>query len=303
MLAPRRFLPPLAALRALEALDRLGSMTAVAAELSLTQSAVSRQLQGLEEQLGQRLIDRRGRGVQLTPAATLYAAEVRKALGMIAQAGLRLQLPQEGTGALNLALLPSFGMRWLVPRLPDFTRRFPEVTLNLSSRLSRVNFASEPFDAAIVFGRDFGADVGALLLQHETVIAVASPDLLPDGPPRQAEALLSLPLLHIQTRPEAWRDWFAHHGVTRPHVPGMVHDQFTTISQAALHGLGVALLPQYLAQQDLASGRLVPAFGAAIPSPGAYYLIWPRDRPAVPALAPFRDWLAGMSDESDMLPR
>ena len=134
-------LPPLPALRALEALDRLGSATAVAQELNLTQSAVSRQLKTLEEQLGVALFLRENRALRLTPQARRFAGAVRESLGKLTEAAMALRLDPTG-GALNLAILPSFGMRWLVPRLPDFTSRHPEVTLNMTTRLRPFPLAS-----------------------------------------------------------------------------------------------------------------------------------------------------------------
>jgi DNA-binding transcriptional LysR family regulator len=304
MLAPRRYLPSITALRALEALDRLGSATAAAAELNLTQSAVSRQLQTLEEQLGATLIRRSGRRMQLTPGASDYVAEVRQALQGIAQAGLRLHATPAGVGTVSLAILPTFGMRWLVPRLPEFTRRHPEVTVNLSTCLTRVIFETEGFDAAIFFGTTPPPDTHALRLRSESVIAVCAPELLAQDPLGTAQDILRLPLLHIQTRPDAWGEWLARHGIdTRGRQGGMVYDQFSTITQAALHGLGVALLPDYLAEQDLATGRLVPAWGGAVESAGAYHLIWPRTRAASPALIAFRDWMATQAEDGDSLPR
>lgn len=303
MLAPRRYLPSLAALRALEALDRLGSATAAAAELNLTQSAVSRQLQGLEDQLGVQLIRRSGRRMHLTAAASDYVAEVRAALQQITQAGLRLHATPQGAGSVSLAILPTFGMRWLVPRLPEFTRRHPEVTVNLSTCLRGVNFDAEPYDAAIFFGETPPADCHALRLRTESVIAVCAPELLSGSELAAAQEILSLPLLHIQTRPDAWAEWLAHHGIAARGQSGMVYDQFNTITQAALHGLGVALLPDYLAEQDLATGRLIPAWGGAVESAGAYHLVWPKARAASPALIAFRDWMATQAEDGDSLPR
>ncbi|MFD1508219.1 LysR substrate-binding domain-containing protein [Lacimonas salitolerans] len=306
MLAPRRYLPSLTALRALEALDRLGSVTAAAEELSLTQSAVSRQLQALEDQLGAALIRRSGRRLHLTPGASDYVAEVRAALQQIAQAGLRLHATPEGSGTISLAILPTFGMRWLVPRLPDFTRRHPGVTVNLSSCLSRVNFDVEPYDAAIFFGAAPPPDCHALRLRNESVVAVCAPALLAQTPLASAQDILRLPLLHIQTRPDAWAEWLARHHIGargRGGQGGMVYDQFSTITQAALHGLGVALLPDYLAEQDLATGRLVPVWGGPVESAGAYHLVWPKSRPASPALIAFRDWMATQAEDGDSLPR
>lgn len=295
MIAPRRFLPSIASLRAIEALDRLGSASAVADELSLTQSAISRQLQALERQIGIELILRDSKRLSLTDAARDYAAEVRQALNQIAQASLRLQTTPLG-GALNLAILPTFGMRWLMPRLPDFSRLHPDVTINMATRLEPFNFTTEPFEAALHYGTAIWSGAEHLLLENEQIIAVCAPELA-------RNTLQNLPLLHIQSRPLAWQHWFEHHGIQSGDHSGTMYDQFSTITQAALHGLGVALMPDYLVEQDLATGRLVAPFGPAIEAQGAYYLVWPRSKSRDPALRLFRDWLATQAQPEDSLPR
>jgi DNA-binding transcriptional LysR family regulator len=303
MIAPRRFLPSIASLRALEALDRLGSASAVADELALTQSAVSRQLQALERQMGADLILREKKRLSLTPAAQNYAAEIRQALTQIAQASLRLQVSPVG-GTLNLAILPTFGMRWLMPRLPDFAGRHPDVTINMATQLVPFNFATRNFDAAIHYGQADWPGTERLLLKSEHVRAVCAPGLLAAKTVNKASDVLNLPLLHIQTRPKAWQDWLEHHAVQiSDALPGTMYDQFSTITQAALHGLGVALLPDYLVEQDLAAGRLVPAFGPAVEAQGAYYLVWPREKSRDPSLRLFCDWLADQAQPEDTLPR
>jgi DNA-binding transcriptional LysR family regulator len=302
MIAPRRFLPSVPALQALEAVDRLGSATAAAEELSLTQSAVSRQMQALEAQLGVTLLSRARRQLELTPAGTRYAADIRAALQQIAQASLNLQ-SDPGGGAVNLAILPSFGMRWLVPRLPRFAAAHPEVTINMTTRLEQFNFASQPFDAAITFGDGKWPGTRRLHLADETVVPVAHPALLAGKDIRAAQDLLRLPLLHIQTRPRAWPQWFTANGVESTTITGTYYDQFTTIIQAALHGLGVALLPDYLIGADLSEGRLAIAVGGPTRSAGAYWLVWPEDKDADKGLCRFRDWLAVEMENEDMLPR
>lgn len=303
MIAPRRILPSIASLRALEALDRLGSASAVAEELALTQSAVSRQLQTLETRMGVDLVQRDRKRLSLTPAAQSYVAEIRQALNQIARAALRLQVAPLG-GTLHLAILPTFGMRWLMPRLPDFARLHPDVTINMSTRLRPFNFATEPFDAAIHFGYPDWPGTDHVLLRHEQVVPVCAPALFPDGPPPDAGALRSMPLLHIQTRPQAWADWFARMGVAvAGPLPGTMYDQFSTITQAALHGLGIALMPDYLVEQELATGRLLALHDRPVEAGGAYYLVWPQARTRDPALRLFRDWLAGQAQPEDPLPR
>lgn len=301
MTLSRRLVPSLPGLRALESLDRLGSATAVAEELSLTQSAVSRQLQTLEAQLGVALLVRARQRIILTEPARAYAAQVRAALDQITNASLQLQVAPT-SGGLTLAIQPTFAMRWLVPRLPDFAHRHPDVAISMATRLDPPDFARDGFDAAIRFGNGAWPGMYRLLLQREEVLPVCAPALAPVG---TRDALLSMPLLHIRTRPEGWATWFAEQGEAGVHIPGggTVLDQHATIHQAALHGLGVALLPDYLVREDLATGRLVLACAARPVSLGGNYLTWPETPPPGPAMIAFRDWLAEQAEGGDGLPR
>lgn len=288
---PRRYLPSLASLTALEAVERLGSASAAAEELSLTQGAVSRQLQLIEAQMGVALVARDGRRLGLTPAARDYVVEVRKALKMLADASLTLRANPAG-GALNLAILPAFGMHWLAPRLGRFAAAHPEVTVNLSTRLRPFDFAATAFDAAIHYGREDWPGAAFLKLMDEEIVAVAAPGLLREAL-RGAGEVMDLPLLQLESRTGDWGRWLAHHGVAGQRPAAMLFDQFATMAQAAVHGLGLALLPTFLAEPELALGRLVPVFGGPMPAAGAYWLVWPAARPERAPLASFRQWLAG----------
>lgn len=293
MSLPRRYLPSISALLAFEAVARLGSATQAAAELSLTQSAVSRQLKLLEEQMGVALLIREGRGLVLTPKGAAYVREVRSILQRLAQAAVSVQTGTGG-GPLNLAILPAFGMHWLAPRLRDFARKHPEVTVNLSTRLAPFDFRLSGFDAAIHFGREDWPEVNYLPLLPETVVPVCAPSLIP-APLTRARDILQYDLLHLDTRPRGWARWLRALGEEREPPPGMVFDQFSTMAQAAIHGLGIALLPTFSAEPYLADGQLVLASEQTSQSIGSYYLVWPQDRPEPPALASFRSWLQGQS--------
>jgi len=294
MILPRRLLPPLPALLALEAVERLGTVSAAAAELSLTQGAVSRALQGLEGQLGVALFIRERQRLRLTPAAQDYVRQVRVHLSGLVQASVRLRT-NPGGGALTLAILPAFGVHWLAPRLPDFTRAHPGVTVNLSTRLGLFDFAQEGFDAAIHFGRADWPGAEHLLLMEEEVLPVCAPQLLPVALP-SATGLVDLPMLQLESRPGAWSRYLAQQGVTAgPRAAAMMFDQFATMTQAAIHGLGVALLPLFLIEAPLRDGRLVPAWPHKARGLGSYYLVWPKDVPPRAALVAFRDWIAGQT--------
>ncbi|GGE01354.1 hypothetical protein GCM10011390_20280 [Aureimonas endophytica] len=142
MQTPRRLLPSIGLLSAFEASARTGSFTAAARELNLTQSAISRQIRALEEQLGVELFLRERQTVRLTPAGEAYARDIREALRRISAASLNLRANPFG-GTLNLAILPTFGTRWLAPRLPDFLARHPGITINLATRLVEADAAPD----------------------------------------------------------------------------------------------------------------------------------------------------------------
>lgn len=288
MFAPRRYLPSIPALLAFEAAARLGSATAAAQELSLTQSAISRQIKTLEDQLSAPLFARQGRSLVLTPVGRTYLGHVRDVLNRLGSASVAAGANPQG-GALNLAILPAFGMHWLAPRLADFAQTHPEVTINLSTRLAPFDFRTEPFDAAIHFGRKDWPGAAYLPLMPEKVVAVAAPHLL--GAQSSPSALRDMALLHLDSRPLAWARWFAAHDLNAPDSTGMVFDQFSTMAQAAIHGLGVALLPTFVAAAHLKSGALVPAAHGMDKSVGDYYLVWPVARSRPPSLSSFCRWI------------
>jgi LysR family glycine cleavage system transcriptional activator len=294
MSTPRSFLPSTALLSAFEAAARLGSITAAAQELNFTQSAVSRQIKALEEQLQARLFVRENQSIRITPAGEVYAREIGDALRRIRAASLNIRA-NPGGGTLNLAILPTFGSRWLAPRLPKFFALHPGVTLNMTTRLSYFEFRMESFDAAIHFGQPYWPEADLALLRSEEVLPVCSPQLKKRAHFRAPDDLKKEVLLHLSTRPDAWEQWFALHGASRGAVPGMLFDQFATIAQTTMSGVGVALLPTFLIRDELDSGRLVPAFDLPMPSAGRYYLAWPPERALHPPLKAFREWLIAES--------
>ncbi|CUH64485.1 Gcv operon activator [Thalassovita gelatinovora] len=289
MIAPRRFLPSINSLLALEAVDRLGTATAAAQELALTHSAVSRQLKVLEEQIGVSMFVRDGKVLRLTPAGEAYAYSVRNLLQNLARASLKLKATG-GRRSLNIAILPAFGMHWLTPRLRAFTKLYPDIQINQSTRLTQLDFERENFDAALHFGTEDWIGVNYLPLASERVIAVCAPDFT-DHLPLPPERLRDLPLLHLDSRPGAWEAWFASHGFEADQLRGMLFDQFTTLAEAAALGFGVALLPEFLARTELSRGRLVPASSGYIDVEGTYYLVWPKSSDTSDALTKLIDWI------------
>ena len=257
---------------AFEAAARHQSFTAAAAELHLTQSAVSRQIRALEDRLGAELFVRERQTVRLTAAGQAYAQEIRGSL---------------------MRILPTFGTRWLAPRLPQFFSEQPGITINLTTRLSQFDFQLEAVDAAIHFGQPHWPGAELAFLMSETVVPACSAAMWAQHQFSQPRDLIKAPLLHLASRPDAWRRWFEHQGCRVAETPGMLLDQFATAAQAATAGVGIALLPKFLIERELANGDLVHALPGCpeMESAERYYLAWPSSRTDYPPLQVFRDWL------------
>jgi LysR family transcriptional regulator, glycine cleavage system transcriptional activator len=288
----RRFLPSLSQLIAFEAVMRHRSVTAAADELHLTQSTVSRMVASLERQLGKPLFTRDRKRLTPTPEAVTYAASVTQGLDVIQRASMGL-IANPGGGALSLSVLPTFATRWLAPRIGQFLSDNPGVSINLSTKIQRFSFAGEAFDAVIYFGQPDWPDAHHLKLFDERLTACASPALLAQNPVQTLADMAGLPLLQLETRATGWAAWFRAQGGTPPVVAGMVMDQFSMMIQAAIAGLGVALLPRYLAEPEILDGRLLPLLRPAVPGDGAYWLAWPERRDQDPAFRRFRHWIDG----------
>ncbi|MFT6458567.1 LysR substrate-binding domain-containing protein [Pseudophaeobacter arcticus] len=289
MIAPRRFLPSISSLLALEAVDRLGSASAAAEDLNLTQSAISRQLKQLEQQMEVDLIARDQMRMQLTPGGANYAKEARAILSRLAQASIKLRANPDG-GSLNLSILASFGLHWLAPRLKDFVGQHPGITVNLQTHNLPFSFAAGTAQAAIHYGTRDWPGVEYLPLMPKHVLPVCAPGLL-SVPLSEPVELLSYPLLHLETHPDCWEQWFALHDVAAVRLQGMLFDQSSAMTQAAVHGLGIALLPTFLAESEIAAGRLQLAITGAPITLGEYFLVWPPDHADDYPLIQFRNWL------------
>lgn len=286
----RRLLPSTSALAAFDAVARHESFSAAAEELSLTQGAVSRQIATLEEQLGTALFDRTSRHVVLSDAGRAYLKAVGPALASIRAASLQVMSQMRGT-TLNLAFLPTFGTRWLIPRIPRFVAKYPDIILNFATRIGQFDFDREGLDAAIHIGQPDWPNADSVFLMDETVAPVCSPAFLQRNPVQAPTDLLPLPLFHMASRSGAWDHWFKSLDMAAPVSPGMRFEQFSNVSQACIAGLGVALMPLFLIRAEIENGQLVVACPYTVKSPSSYYFVTPRARSSTPAVSAFRDWL------------
>ncbi|MGZ9811512.1 LysR substrate-binding domain-containing protein [Pseudoroseicyclus sp. H15] len=276
---------PLNALRAFEATMRHGQMGLAAAELGVTHSAVSRQVRGLEEVLGVRLFDGpRNRLVPSEAARALHPA-LQEGFDLI-EAGVARTLRQERQ-ALDVSCTSTLAMRWLIPRLVGFQVAHPEIEIRLTAADGPVDFATAPFDLAIRVGP--GPWPGAEVTEFfaDCCGPVASPDLLEGAETR--DQLLALPRLHTKTRLSAWSEWCRAKGWPEPGPEGRLFEHFYFMLEGARAGLGVAIAPEVLVREDLASGQLSAPFGFA--ETGRRYVV--LSRPGAPrAATTFTGWLA-----------
>jgi LysR family glycine cleavage system transcriptional activator len=280
-------------LSAFDAAARTGSFTAASAELQLTQGAISRQVSALESQLEVALFKRMGKTIQLTEEGKTYAEEIHRALQAIRNASLTA-MTSPMTGILNLAILPTFGTRWLMPRFPSFLAENPDITVNFVTRLSPFDFRSENLHAAIHYGSPDWPNTQSTFLMEEEVFPVCSPTFLADHPSDCPGQLAQLPLLQLASRAGAWERWFESFDIEPPVARGMVFEQLSIIAQAAVAGLGVALLPRFLIQSELERGELVVIVDRALQDSAGYYLVTPTEKSDYAPVVALRTWLLEM---------
>jgi LysR family transcriptional regulator, glycine cleavage system transcriptional activator len=298
----RQLLPSMTSLRVFESAARYLHFSDAADDLCLTQSAVSRQIRALEDFLGLQLFHRIRKRLRLTEAGATYLPQVRLCLSQLEAATLGLLSHQGNGGILNLAILPTFGTKWLIPRMAAFWEAHPHIVVNFVTRSVAFDFATDKLDAAIHFGDVARSGLAAYRLMGEEVVCTCAPTLGLSPGCAQISDLERHTLLQHTTRPNAWRDWFAAAGAAS--IDCMKGPRFEHISmaiQAAIAGIGVAVLPRFLIEDELAAGRLVLPFDIIVQSEHAYYLIHPEEKRDVPAVRAFRDWLLAES-RADGLP-
>lgn len=286
------------ALIAFESAARHQSFTRSADELALTPSAIGRQIAALEEYVGLPLFNRIKRRVSLTEVGEAYAKQVRENLDRIERDTLAVATRRGAKGILELAVIPTFATRWLIPRLPRFYAQHGHITLNLTTRAEPFLFTDTPFSAAIHFGNPVWPGAITQHLFGEEMVPVCSPHLLGGATSVTAAELARLPLIHQSARPDAWRQWLAQ---ARIHdsdcMGGQRYELFSMLVEAARAGLGVALVPRFFVLAELASNELVVPNEMSLLNDKGYYLVYPEAKQNAPLLQPFRQWLLSIARE------
>ena len=285
-------LPSIGALVAFESAARHGSFTRAAAELNLTQGAISRQIRQLEAQLGTALFRRIRQRVTLSDGGRAYLADVRQMLDALEVATQRAMAYADGANVLKLAVPPTFSASWLADRLPTFIAEHPGITINCAMRLPWFDYGTETFDCAIYSGPPTLPGLVAQPLIETEVVPVCSPGLRTANRVHAASALARVPLLHQTNQPAAWADWFTAAGVDPPaRLPGPRFEHIAMLTRAAVAGLGVALVPACLVEDELASGRLRALLPESPRNRLVFYLAVPETKQAQPAIRAFVDWI------------
>ncbi|WP_157976519.1 LysR family transcriptional regulator [Parahaliea mediterranea] len=291
-----RHLPSTQALLCFEAVAHSGSVTRASEQLNMTQSAVSRQINNLEELLGVALFERSRQRLWLNPAGASYLESVCGILEELRSATQRTR--RAASGQLCIGIEPALASAWLVPQLKHFYRSHPHVNVELMTDMDKLRSGKARWDLAVVYGEPAPGDGQCIALLQELLVAVASADLLAEGPPINDFAdVLNYPIVH-HTGPFSTSDsWLGHAGLVPRairEVPGPRMETFSLVQQCAEQGLGMAFLPTYFVAEALASARLQQAGTLRLATEQRYYLTVPCTRHN-PTVALFSDWLQSLA--------
>ncbi len=282
-------LPSMKALRALEAVARLGSVRQAADELSLTRSAVSHQLRFLEDDLGFPLTERDGRGIVLTARGEHYAREVRAALRALSRAqeqGAATEL----VGRLTISCTPGFATYWLGPNIGRFYADHPNIDLSLVSPRRLEDVTAPDVDIFIAYGQGDWPDMWIEPLAELDFSPICAPTLLQQGL-REPRDIARFPLLHLADQTD-WVRWLA--AARLPEIDarrGIVFSDMNLALSAAMAGHGVAMGDSLISEAALASGALVQPFPVTIPAPGSYFIVADPSAIQSPLAQAFMEWL------------
>lgn len=299
-------LPSLTAVRAFEAAARLGSFTLAAQELHVTQSAVSRQVQLLEAEISTPLFIRRGRAISLTADGRALAEVAAQSFDALRSVAARIRLRagmRSGPGnTVTVSMLPSLAAKWFTPRLSRLLAAMPDLDLRIHASRDVIDLERDGIDCAIRYGRGDWTGVDVTLLMKEAVFPVASPKLGIGAVENLKDAVL------LQSdNPEGWASWLATAGIApsmrrRLAAKGPFFSDDVSLIEAAVNGLGVALVRSRLVERELQNGMLVRIGHEAIDASYAYYIATPDGAVVSPQLAQLRNWLLAEAARESRLP-
>jgi LysR family transcriptional regulator, glycine cleavage system transcriptional activator len=287
-----RRLPPLNALRAFETVARHGALSRAAEELGVTPTAVSRHVKNLEDILGVTLFDRDGGILRLTQRGRSYARSLTRSFELMLDA-TNLLADSAGRVHVTLRAYTTFLVRWLIPQLPDFHTRHPEVELHLTTAFDPVDFSRDSVDLGVRYGHGLWPGLEAtLLFNDELVVAgnTAMRDRFATLP--QREALISTPHLVHTLRLDDWPDWLERASLNDLEPERRIPlDDMSLIYQGILDGLGVGLCQRCYLTQDLAEQRLHILSPVTLHRERGFYLVCLKETADNPGVRTFINWI------------
>ncbi|WP_349814473.1 LysR substrate-binding domain-containing protein [Metapseudomonas boanensis] len=297
----RRQLPSMISLSCFAAFARHMSVTKAAEELNLTQSAVSRQIKNLEDMLGCTLVERVKQRLLLTDSGREYVQEVSLLLDQLEAATHRVR--SSHSGRLRVGAEPSFTTRWLLPKLKEYARLHPEIELEIMNDLRRLYDRHEGYDVGILYGDGDWPEFDSRYLMAGEMVAVCAPELLERyGPIIDRRDILRYPLLHHTSLTTLTKSstqlWLYSAGLTPREIealPGQRLEHFQFVLDAALHGLGVTVLPRFFVAREVEEGRLVIACQEPLVC-GSYYVVVPKQT-RDSKITRFAEWLLQWAEE------
>jgi DNA-binding transcriptional LysR family regulator len=283
-----RPLPPLNALRAFEAAARHLSFTRAAEELHVTQAAISHQVKALEERIGVKLFRRLTRGLLLTEDGHALLPDLREAFDRLAQAVDRIGR-QGGQGTLNISLLTTFALGWLVRRLPLFQAAHPSIDVQLTTTARLIDFAVEDVDVAIRYGTGGWPGLRCDKIFDDVITPLCNARFKERL--RKPADILTVPLLHEQYEHD-WRTWFRAAGISVGQMKkGPIFDSTRVAIEAAIAGVGVACGAPSLFSAEIATGQLHQPFDLVVPNGKSYWLVSPDATAERPKIKALREWM------------
>lgn len=286
-------LPPMNTLRLFEAAARLGSFKQAAEEVHVTPSAVSHGLRTLEHWLGAELFLRDARGLTLTQAGEVYASEVHHALTILASATEVFPGRRKATGALSVSVAPTFANRWLLPRLPKFTERYPDISITIDTARRHVDFLTDGFDLAIRMATSSRPTESWTELVAESFVPVCSPGLARKHAFNDEIRLIErAPLIHVTAASEDWAAWFQAKGMTAISGSRAINvDTIQLAAEAAIQGLGIAIGRRPVMNGYIDAGDLIEIAGPPISVATRYWLVGTHKSFDRPEIKSFRNWI------------
>lgn len=298
----RRRLPSTGALLAFEAAARFQNFSRAADELAITESAVSKQIAGLEDYLGLSLFYRIKKRVTLSEFGKVYYRQVQEDLNRLERTTLNAMAHQDGKQIIELAVIPTFASKWLIPNLPEFHSAHPDIQINLSEKALPFLFGETIFDAALHYRHPAWAGNKYDRLFDEELVPACSPKLIGNKKISHAVDLSDFPLLLKSAREDSWARWFEIAGCTdleKIPIKGPRYDLFSMVIDAACAGIGAALVPRLYIQDKLRSGELVIPIDISIRGLKQYCLIYPDHKEVSSAVKLFVEWLLVLARRSE----